>query len=88
MGEEPRDIYHQVVDITSDYLGPASKRFIDRQIINHLDKSPEELTRKDLTELIKWIQICTALLTEDKDLVEEFSRRLQSLAKNHKQTAG
>jgi hypothetical protein len=74
-----KDLYQQVVDITSDYLGPASRRFIDRQIINHLDKQPEEITDKDLNSLIDWIRVAIALLTEDKKLISEFTDRLKSL---------
>lgn len=76
-------LYDQVVSITSDYLGPASRRFIDRQIVNHLGKRPEELSRADLGELTDWIIAAVAILTEDKHLIEEFTSRLQKLSKNH-----
>jgi len=75
------DLYPQVVEIATDYLGPASKRFIDRQIVNHLQKEPEELTKEDLSRLIGWIEVVVALLTDDKKLVQEFTGRLEDLAK-------
>lgn len=81
------DLYTKVVEITSDYLGPASRRFIDRQVINHLGKEPEEITDEDLKDLIKWIEAATALLTDDTRLVREFKERLESL-NNNRQTAG
>lgn len=72
-------LYEEVVEITTDYMGPASRRFIDRQIINHLDKKPQELNRKDLESLIKWIELVTALITEDKKMISEFGTRLRRL---------
>lgn len=74
-----KNLYQQVVDITADYLGPASKRFIDRQITNHLGKEPEKITNQDLDSLIDWIKIAIALLTEDKQLIQEFTDRLRAL---------
>lgn len=79
MTYEGQDLHDRVVEIAADYLGPASKRFIDRQIVNHLHKQPEELTNKDLEELINWIEVVTALITEDKKLIKEFAGRLHTL---------
>lgn len=86
MAPRTHDLHQQVVDIATDYLGPASRRFIDRQIVNHLGKQPEDLTYKELDELINWIEIVTALITEDKKLIEEFAGRLHML-KNKQETA-
>lgn len=78
-------LYSQVVDITGDYLGPASKRFIDRQVVNHLGKEPEDINHEDLDNLIKWIEAATALITQDKKIIREFTGRLQALT-NHQRT--
>ncbi len=67
--------------MTTDYLGPAARRFIDRQIENHLDKKPDDLTVKDLLSLVDWIRVAVSLLTEDTKLVKEFTGRLLSLTK-------
>jgi hypothetical protein len=72
-------LYNQVVDITTDYLGPASQRFIDRQIENHLHKRPDQLTRADITTLISWSKIALALLTNNSKLVNEYARRITGL---------
>jgi hypothetical protein len=87
MEEDGSQLYLKVVKVTSDYLGPASRRFIDRQIANHLNKDPEELNEQDLTTLIKWIEISMSILTEDRLLVSEFTERLGTLS-NNKQRAG
>ena len=73
-------VYDQAVTITSDYLGPAARRFIDRQIAFHLDKAPEKLNRKDLPQLAEWVKVSIAVLTEDKQMVDEFSQRIVNLA--------
>jgi hypothetical protein len=75
----PPNLYKRIVEITTEYLGPAAKRFIDRQIINHLSKNPESITHDDLEKLIEWSRISLAYLTEDLTIVDEFSNRMASL---------
>lgn len=77
-------LYRSVVDVTNDYLGPAADRFIDRQIRNHLRKNPEQLAKQDLLDLIDWIKISMAMLTNDKKLVNEYIRNLRILVKGEK----
>jgi len=76
-------IYDQVVRVTHVYLGPAADRFIARQVENHLHKSPDELSQADLLSLIDWIKVVVSLLTEDNELVEEYTNELQKLAGDH-----
>jgi hypothetical protein len=73
-------LYDQVVKITHVYLGPAADRFISRQVQNHLHKAPEELTAEDLLQLIDWIRVAVSLLTEDSEIIEEYSHQLMLLA--------
>lgn len=73
-------IYTQVVRVTHVYLGPAADRFIARQVQNHLHKSPEELTTSDLGKLIDWIRVAVSLITEDSEIIEEYTAQLQKLA--------
>jgi hypothetical protein len=77
-------IYDEVVRITHSYLGPAADRFIMRQVHNHLHKAPEELTKADLLKLIDWIQVCVSLLTDDSEIIEEYSSELRKLASDKK----
>ena len=72
-------IQEQVIDISRDYLGPAAERFINRQIIVHLKKKPENLTKKDLPKLVDWVRLAFALLTNDTSLVEEYSKKMLAL---------
>jgi hypothetical protein len=76
-------LYDQVVRITHVYLGPAADRFISRQLENHLHKSPEELSPNDLLNLIDWIKVVVSLLTEDGEIVEEYTAELQKLASTY-----
>ena len=78
-------IYRQVVAISHTYLGPASERFIDRQIISHLNKQPQELQQNDIHKLIDWIRIAVSFLTEDSDLIEEYVHQLKQVAQGPKQ---
>lgn len=74
-------LYEELVSITANYLGPAARRFIDHQIENHLDKSPQDVKREDLEPLIDWIRVAISLLTEDTTVTNEFIERLKRLAK-------
>ena len=73
-------LYEKVVKVTYVYLGPAADRFIDRQVQNHLQKSPQELSKDDLITLIDWIRGAVSLLTEDNEIVEEYTAQLLQLA--------
>ncbi len=75
-------LYQDVLAVTTDYLGPAARRFVDRQIDSHLSKAPEELTKSDLKTLAAWSRVSMALLTNDKQIVNNYVNRLMSLANN------
>lgn len=74
------ELYSQVVEITADYLGPAAQRFIDRHIQNHLDIEPADLKHDDMPELIDWLRISVAFLTEDRSIINEMTARLRQLS--------
>ncbi len=73
-------LYEKIVRVTHVYLGPAADRFIDRQIQNHLHKAPEDVSGEDLLKLIDWIRVAVSLLTDDGEIIEEYTEQLQRLA--------
>jgi hypothetical protein len=73
-------LYDKLIRLTHVYLGPAADRFISRQIQNHLNKEPRELTSKDLFKLVDWIQVTVSLLTDDNEVVEEYIAQVRHLA--------
>lgn len=75
-------LYEQVVQVTHVYLGPAADRFISRQVENHLHKSPSQLSKADLLSLIDWIQVVVSLLTEDVEIIEEYTAELRKLGES------
>lgn len=77
---EQTNLYDKVVRVTNVYLGPAADRFIGRQVRNHLHKEPDEISEKDLSNLIDWIRVAVSLLTEDSEIVEEYTEQLSLLA--------
>ena len=72
-------IYQQALTITKDYLGPAADRFLTRQITFHLQKEPERLSKKDIPQLAEWVRVSIAVLTEDKKMVDDFTKRILKL---------
>ena len=79
-----QNFYEQIVRITYVYLGPAADRFVARQITNHLNKKPDQLTKRDLPELIDWIRLAMGFLTQDKQLINDYIKRLQALHETSK----
>lgn len=73
------DLYASIIDVTEDYLGPAAKRFIDRQIQNHLEKQPDDLVRGDMPMLVDWVRVSFAFLTDDRKMIDELTTRLRGL---------
>lgn len=74
-------LYQQVVEVTTNVLGPAAERFVAQQIKNHLNKPPEKLTRSDLPELVDWIKLATSMIIDDQTLVDSYSKRILELTK-------
>ncbi len=74
-----KDLYTNIVDVTADYLGPAAKRFIDRQVHNHLGKEPAKLTNSDMPTLVDWLRVSFAFLTDDRQMIDELTTRLRRL---------
>ncbi len=75
-------LYDKVLSVTTDYFGPAARRFLDRQIMNHTQKKPSQLTKSDLSDLIAWISAAMAVLTDDFELRQEYVDRLKELTQN------
>jgi hypothetical protein len=78
------NVYRNLVIITSQYLGPAAERFIDRQVRNHLNKEPRDITKKDVEFLVDWLRSSVSLLTENEDLVEEYIDQVKTFPKGDK----
>lgn len=77
----PTDLYTKVVDVTEEYLGPAAERFIDRIVDFHLNKPADELTKRDISKLADWIKVSLGLLTSDKTVVDDCTKKLLRLAR-------
>lgn len=75
------NLYHQVTDITEEYLGPAAERFVARQISFHLGKDPQDLSDEDIPTLIEWTKLTLGLLTEDKGLIDDYTHKMEQLVK-------
>lgn len=74
-------LFQEVVTLTEPYLGPAAHRFVTRQIVFHLSKPPEQLESADLIELTEWVTATLSMLTEDQVSVEEYERKMLTLAR-------
>ncbi len=71
-------LYDEVVNMARSYMGPAAKKFVDRQIRAHLEIDGSELTYSDLEELAEWCYTSSKLLMNDYR-AREFSGQILSL---------
>lgn len=81
-------LYASIIRITQIYLGPAADRFIARQVQSHLHKAPDQISKADLVMLIDWIKLAMSLLTEDSDIIDEYTSQLHRLANPPKSKHG
>lgn len=72
--------YKAAIRISEEYLGPAGERFMDRQITTHLNIQPEKLQAKHINELVQWVQLAFAVLTDDSQEIRTFTNKLRVLA--------
>ena len=68
-----------VVALCVNYLGPAARKFLERQTLAHMKViSFDAIQKSDLPELAKWINISGALII-DKAKAKELSEKIASL---------
>jgi len=72
------ELLKKVIEITQEYLGPASERFIRRQITGHLKTTPESLSSEHLEELANWVYISAKLIIEEEK-AKELSEKIRVL---------
>lgn len=73
-------VYQEVSRFTHEYFGREAPQHVEKLIKVHLQKSPEELTKEELTSLMDWIKNAVSFLTEDKNAVENYIKDLINLA--------
>jgi hypothetical protein len=73
-------IYQQVIDITYEYLGPVSERFVARGVKSYIRKKPQDLTKTDVVKLAEWSKLAIAMLTDDKKIINNYNKSILALA--------
>lgn len=86
MAEAQITLTEEVIEVTSDYLGPAARRFIQRQVKVHLNKPLDKLEASDLPALADWSKLALSLLTSDQATVDKFQKDLMQLQKDSSKT--
>ena len=72
-------LYDDVVGLAKTYMGPAAKKFVDRQISGHLDIGDgSQLAASHLDELAKWCFTSGKLLM-DEAKAQDFSDKVKAL---------
>ncbi len=71
-------LYDEVVEVTKQYMGPAAKKFVDRQLTKHLNVEISALDASFLDELAKHCYSSGKLLM-DETKAQELSEKVKSL---------
>ncbi len=72
-------LYDDVVNLAKTYMGPASQKFVDRQISGHLNITDgTQLTAGHLDVLAKWCYTSGKLLMDDAK-AQELSSKVKAL---------
>ena len=66
-----KNYFSAIVAVTERYLGPASERFIRRQIEFHIEKKPDNISYADVQRLKINVGIALGLLVNDKKIVDQ-----------------
>lgn len=70
----------KVLLTSTDYLGPASKVFLERQTNAHMNGLKfDDLKKENIPDLVRWIRISANLLI-GKDRADEFADKINKFA--------
>jgi len=76
---ETTTLLQKVTSITEEFLGPATDRFVSRQILSHLNKPAADILPEDLQTLLKWTKVTLGHLTEDTQMIDDYVRQMNEL---------
>jgi len=68
----------QIVDISKVYLGPAAESFLSRQCKSHLKVDLSALTRTQVKDLCKWVEVGAGLIM-DAGKAADLAKRIGAL---------
>lgn len=71
-------LYDEVVGLSKPYLGMATEKFVARQCEQHVKVSPQQLSRAELPELARWMEISGGMIM-DKTKAKELAARILAL---------
>jgi hypothetical protein len=73
------DISEKVLALSTQYLGPAARIFLERQTKAHMNGlSLDAIEKKDLPELSRWVNISASLII-DKNKAKDLADKIGSL---------
>ena len=73
-------LYEEVLNLAMTYIGPAAERFVNRQIMGHLNIEKTQLAPQHLEELAKWCYISGKLIMPEAQ-AQEFGEKVRALRK-------
>ncbi len=72
-------LFKELYKISEDYFGPATQRFLTRQIENHLHKSPGNLKKADIPKLVDWLRLSVGVISDDEEEINRYIDKVKKL---------
>jgi len=74
------DIYKQLYTLATKHFDVDPRNILDELIFYHLKIKPDKITKKDLSELIDWLEITSYLVINDSKVASSFITKTKTLA--------
>jgi hypothetical protein len=73
------ELSEKVLKLTTNYIGPAAQRFLERQTTSHMNGLQfNTIEKQHLTELAKWVNISAGLVI-DKAKAQELANKILAI---------
>jgi hypothetical protein len=73
------ELSEKVLKLTTNYIGPAAQRFLERQTTSHMNGLQfNALEKQHLPDLAKWVNISAGLVI-DKGKAQELANKILAI---------
>ncbi len=71
--------FSKIVEVIRNYLGPASERFIVRQLDFHLKRKEKVIYESEVERIADWSAVALSMITQDKAMIQRCKKEISGL---------
>jgi len=79
---QPNSLFDHISNVTYKYFGVEAVEHIAGLLETHLKRSPQDISKDELTSLIDWVKTAASFLTPETEQVQNYCAELLSLPAN------